>query len=58
MGARALGIIEKDATFDQIADVRADLETRDPGWLHAAATRLAGAARRDSKDWKRHYREL
>jgi hypothetical protein len=43
---------------DRIADVRADLESREPGWLHDAARRLATAARRDHKDWKRHYKRL
>ena len=42
----------------RIADVRADLESRPRGWLYDAAGRLADAARRDHKDWKRHYRKL
>jgi len=41
---------------DRLADVRADLQAREPGWLHAAATRLAAAAQSDHRDWKRHYR--
>jgi hypothetical protein len=43
---------------DRIPDVRADLDARPPRWLHDAAGRLAQAARRDYKDWKRHYKRL
>jgi hypothetical protein len=40
----------------EIAEVRADLDSRPSGWLHDAAGRLAKEARRDYKDWKRHYK--
>ena len=43
---------------ERIADVRADLDARPRSWLIDAAERLADAARRDHKDWKRHYKRL
>jgi len=42
---------------DPIA-VQADLDGRRRGWLDDAVKVLTAAARRDYKDWKRHYRRL
>jgi hypothetical protein len=52
MGAETANIHLGSA--DQIDAVRADLEARERGWLHAAANRLVDVARRDFKDWRRH----